>query len=226
MNKQQVLNALNKAKESSNKRNFSQTIDLIIILKDLDLKKPDHQLDFFLPLHYSNGRTTKICGLVGPEMAENAKKELDFVVLSNDFADYAKDKKKVKKLAEEYTFFVAQANLMGKIAATFGRVFGPKNKMPNPKSGCIVPPNANLTILKDKLKNTVRIQVKKSPQLQIAVGKEDMKEEEILENIMTVYNQVVHHLPNESHNIGSIMVKLTMGPTIKIGSDNEKGNQK
>lgn len=218
MNKNDVLQALKQAKETSNKRKFNQTVDVIITLKDLDLKKPSNQVDLFITLHHSNGRKMKICGLVGPEMLDYAKKELDFVIDSDKFDEYAKDKKKMKKLANEYDYFVAQANLMAKVAAAFGRILGPKNKMPNPKSGCVVPPNANLAALKSKLFKTVRIMVKQFPQFQTAVGKEDSKEDEIVDNVVTIYNQLMHHLPNEEHNIKDIYVKLTMGPSIKIGA--------
>ncbi|MFT4297702.1 MAG: hypothetical protein ACMXX5_00755 [Candidatus Woesearchaeota archaeon] len=80
MDKEKLKLALSKVKESSTKRNFNQTIDMIITFKDLDLKKPDHQMDFFMSLHHSNGRSTKICGLVGPELKDAASKELDFAI--------------------------------------------------------------------------------------------------------------------------------------------------
>jgi len=222
MNKQDLIVAYKQAKETSNKRNFKQTVDLIITLKDLDLKKPDHQVDLFIQLHHSIGRKTKICGLVGPEMIDNAKKELDHVIDVDSFADFAKDKKNVKKLAAEYDFFVAQANLMAKVAQSFGRVLGPRNKMPNPKSGCVVPPNANLTVLKTRLDKTIRILVKTNPQFQASVGREDMADEHIIDNMMTIYDQLIHHLPSEEHNIKSVYVKLTMGPSIKVGAQEKK----
>jgi large subunit ribosomal protein L1 len=219
MEKKDVLTALKRAKENSNKRNFKQTVDLIITLRDIDLKKPDNQVDLFVSLHNSIGRQTKICGLVGGEMVDNAKKELDFVIDGERFDEYGKDKKKIKKLASEYHFFVAQANLMPKVAAAFGRVLGPRNKMPNPKSGCIVPPNANLSALKQKLEKTVRILIRTVPQYQIAVGKDEQPEEEVADNILTIYDQLIHHLPGEENNIKSVFVKLTMGPTIKVVSE-------
>lgn len=219
MNNKLVLDALNKAKESTKKRNFKQSIDMIVIFRDLDLKKPDHQVDFFTQLHFSKGKDLKICGLVGPELREASEKDLDFTVSDDQFAEYAKDKRKIKKLASEYDFFIAQANLMGKIAQTFGRVFGPRNKMPNPKSGAVVPANANLAQIKERLKMTTRVLVKTSLQFQTLIGKEDMKDEEIIDNVMTLYNQIVHHLPNESDNIKTVFLKTTMGPAIKIGED-------
>jgi large subunit ribosomal protein L1 len=199
---------------------------MIITLKDLDLKKPDNQVDFFTQLHFSRGKEVKICGLVGPELKENSTKELDFTINADQFVDYAKDKKAIKKIAEEFDFFIAQGNLMGKVAQTFGRVFGPRNKMPNPKSGAVVTPNANLAQVRDRLKMTVRVTAKTSLQYQTLVGKSDMKDEEVVDNIMTIYDQLIHHLPGEKNNIKSIFLKTTMGPAIKVGSDKNEVAEK
>jgi len=221
MDKEQFKQAIETVKKNSPKRKFTQSFDLVINLKDLNLKDPAQQVDIFIPLHYSKGRKTKICALVGPELETAAKDACDFVVKQNEFGKYAKDKKLVKKLANDYDFFIAQADLMADVAKNFGRVFGPKGKMPNPKAGCVVPPNANLKQVYEKLQSTVRLVAKTSPSIQVLVGNEEMKEEEVLDNIMTVFNQTIHHLPAEKNNIRSIFLKLTMGKSIKVGAKAE-----
>lgn len=211
MDKTKVIEALKKAKESSKKRNFTQSFDLIVNLKDLDLKKPEHQADFFASLRYGTGKKAKICALVSPELEKEAREACDKVVLQEEFQSYAKDKKLVRKLAKDYDFFIAEAPLMPQIATFFGKVLGPKGKMPNPKAGCIVAPKTNLKPLYDKLQKTVRITAKTSPIIQCIVGKEDMPEEQTADNIITLYEQILHHLPNEEENIKSVLIKTTMG---------------
>ncbi len=208
-----------KTVRTSKKRKFNQTFDLIINLKNLNMKNPEHQVDLFVPLHYSFKKLS-YCALIGPELQAQAK-ILDEVILVDNFDKY-KDKKIVKKLAKKHDYFIAQATIMPKVATVFGRVLGPKGKMPNPKAGCVVPPNANLKTLKDRLDKTVRVLAKINPSVQVAVGKEDMKDEEILDNIKTIYDNMIHHLPNEDQNIASIYLKLTMGKSIKIGQKKEK----
>ena len=43
-----------------------------------------------------------------------------------------------------------------------------------------------------------------------------MKDEEIAENIFTIYNQLIHVLPKEKHNVKNVIIKLTMGKPIKV----------
>src|SRR3989344_5225570 len=140
MDKETIKNTLEELKTNSQKRKFKQSIDLIITFKNLDLNKPENQIEQFVNLHYGRGKQDKVCGLVGAELIEESKKELDKTIATDDYIIYQKDKKLIKKLATEYDFFIAQANVMPKIAQTFGRVLGPRQKMPNPKAGCVVPP--------------------------------------------------------------------------------------
>ncbi len=215
MDVQTIKNTLEELKKSSQKRNFSQTYDLIINLKDIDLKKPEQHVDFFLQLNHGIGKKVKVCALVGPETKENAQAVCDKVVLEDDFVQY-KDKKLLKKLANECDFFIAQANLMAKVAATFGRVLGTKGKMPNPKAGCVVPPKANIKPLYDKLQKTIRLVAKKDPIIHCKVGKDSMPDEEVIDNIKMVYDQLIHHLPREKNNVKSVYLKLTMGKPVKL----------
>ena len=216
MHKQEALEALKKAKTESKKRNFNQGVDLIINLKGIDLKKTENQIDIFVQLHYPPGKKIKICALVGAELMDEANKTVDKTILSDDFDAYAQNKKLAKKLAREYDYFIGQANIMPKIASVFGKTLGTKGKMPNPKAGCIVPPKTNLNPLVEKLQKLVRASARTAPVIHTGIGKEDMDEEQVFDNILTVYNAVVAKLPNGEHNIKSVYIKLTMGKAIKV----------
>ncbi|MBW3018426.1 50S ribosomal protein L1, partial [Candidatus Woesearchaeota archaeon] len=131
-----------------------------------------------------------------------------------EFADL--DKKKIKELAKAYDFFIAQATIMPKIAQTFGRVFGPLGKMPNPKAGCVVPPNANLKPLYDKLQRRVKVSALKQPVVQCAIGTEALDDKILADNYLTVYKALLNNLPNRENNIKKGFIKLTMGPAIGV----------
>ncbi len=216
MDKKSITEALKKLKQDNKKRKFSQSIDFVANFKDIDLKKTDQHVDYFVQLHHPRGKKIKVCALVDSELLEDAKKTCDHAIHLDDFQKYAKDKKAAKKLAAEYDFFIAQANIMTKVAATFGRVFGPRGRMPNPKAGCVVPPKANLKPLYDKLQNTIKVSVKVTPMFMCGLGKEDQDEAEVIDNIMTLYNSLIHHLPKEKNNIKKMFLKLTMSKAIEV----------
>jgi len=44
-----------------------------------------------------------------------------------------------------------------------------------------------------------------------------MSNDDVTENVLTVYNSLLHALPNENHNIKDVYLKLTMGKPVKIG---------
>lgn len=199
---------------NADKRKFNQSFDLLFSLKELNLKKPEEQVEFFMQLPNDPGRKRTVCALVGPEMVDDAKKVADTVIALSDFDKY--DKKKMRTIAGKHDWFIGQANIMPKIAATWGRVLGPRGKMPNPKAGCIVPPKAPLKPLYDRLQRTIKVSVKKQPNIQVMVGKQDMDAAKIVENVTTVHDQVVHHLPREHNNIKNVTLKLTMSKPIKL----------
>ncbi len=215
MDVQSITKAIQAAREQSKERKFSQTVDLIVALKDLNLKNPDQQVEFFVSLPHQAGKKRKICALVGPELADKAKESCDLAIPSSEFAKY-KDKKVLKKLAEEYDFFVAQADIMPKVAAAFGRALGPRGKMPNPKAGCILPPKAPVQPLVDRLQKLAKISAKKQMAIQLSVGAESMSDKDVAENINVVVDQIVHHLPNEQNNVKAIYLKFTMGKPVRL----------
>ncbi|MFA5797333.1 MAG: 50S ribosomal protein L1 [Candidatus Woesearchaeota archaeon] len=218
MDKKEAIELIRQSRAQSEKRKFTQSVDVIINLQDLDFKKPEHQIDFFVTFPHTLGKKKSVAAFVDADMVDEAKKNCDQVISLMQFEEFGKDKKKIKKLAKQHDFFIAQATIMTKIAATFGRVLGPKNKMPNPKAGAVVAPRSNLKPLYDKLQKTVRILARNKPVVQVMIGIETMTDEELADNLYLLYDQMVHHLPKEKNNIKNIYVKTTMGKAVRMGA--------
>lgn len=216
MNDTQVVQAIDAVKSKARERKFTERIDLIVNLKDVDLKKPENHVDFFITLPSAPGKIRKVAALVDAELLDEAKAHADLVIPLERFGEYSKNPAQMKKLASEYDFFIAQANIMKDIAANFGRILGSRGKMPNPKGGMVVPPRAQLGPLVERLRKTVHVRVKAAPVFQAGVGSMDQDPQEIAKNITALYKQLVASLPNEETNVRSVFVKSTMGEPVKV----------
>lgn len=217
MDKNDILKAIQEVRKTSPKKKFTQSIDLIINLKDLNLKRETDKVNTFFQFPHSHGKKIKICALVDQALLTTAKKNCDNVVLLESFNSL--DKKQIKKLATEYDYFVAQANIMPAIAKTFGKILGPKGRMPNPKSGCVVQPTEDLAPVVKKLQTTVKLETKNELSVKVRAGTETMKDEEIADNVFAAYDKVIHSVPQEKQNVKNIMLKLTMGKPVVIGEE-------
>lgn len=187
------------------KRKFIQTIDLIVNLKDFDVRRENVNTFITLP----NAGAKKVCGFL------SRKVDGVDVILESEFKKY-NEENEIKRLAKKYDFFIAVAPMMPKIATKFGRVFGPIGKMPSPQAGIM--PNddeASVKAMVQKMKKMVRIRSKEKS-LKIPVGKEDMSDEELKQNIDVIISSLEKVLPKNKQNIKDILVKLTMSKPIKI----------
>ena len=213
MEKKNILEALKLLREKSPKKKFVQTLDLVVTLKDYDLKKQDNQIDSFITLP-NLVKKKRVGAFVAAELKPQASELCDVVVNMEEFSKYENNKKMIKSLADEVDFFIAQVTIMQSIAKVFGRILGPKGKMPNPKAGAVVPPTANLAPIVERLSNTFRLVVNKQAVLKCPVGREDMDDEKIVANILAVFNSVSEKI--EDRQFKDVILKLTMGPPIKV----------
>src|SRR3989344_7667322 len=104
MEKKEVQQVIHAIKTNSPKRKFTQAIDLIITLKDINLKQTENQIDLYVSLNYNTGKKRKVCALVGAELIEEAKKQCDYAILSDDFERFSQKKRDVKKLASNHDY--------------------------------------------------------------------------------------------------------------------------
>jgi large subunit ribosomal protein L1 len=207
-----ILDAVKSAKEKSEKRNFNQSIELIINLKDIDMKSSEGKLQEIVELPYSLEKQNKLCIIASGELALKARKaNADLVIERAELEGFAGKKRELRKIANEYDFFIAEAPLMPLIGKILGPVLGPRGKMPIP-----VPPTADIASLIDKHRKTIIVRMRSQPILQCRVGSEKMKEEEIAENVQAVLRVIEGKLKRGMKNIKLAYIKTAMGQPVSI----------
>ena len=209
---QEIIDAVKEAKELAKPRNFTQSIDVIINIKDLDVRKPDNRFSEELALPNGRGKPIKIGVIADGELAVSAKDAgIDLVISKEDLEELGKDRKSAKKLAGSVDFFIAQADMMALVGRFLGPVLGPRNKMPKP-----VPANAKVEPLLERLESTIKVGVKQQPSIQILVGTQDMDDEKLAENIEAVLAILDRNLEKGRNQIKSMYIKATMGSVVRV----------
>ena len=207
-----ILAAVKEAKEKSQKRKFNQSIQLVLKLQDIDMKAPESKIQEVIELPNSLEKPNKICVIASGELALKARKaNADHVIERGELESLAGKKQEMRKVANSYDFFIAEAPLMPLVGKTLGSVLGPRGKMPIP-----VPPSADIAALMNKNRKTITVRLRNQPILQNRVGMENMKDEEIAENIQTVLRVLEGKLKKGMKNIKSAYIKTAMGPPIRV----------
>jgi large subunit ribosomal protein L1 len=209
---QEILEAVKEAKEQSKPRNFTQSIDIIVNIKDLDVKKPENRFDEEVTLPNGRGKDVEISFIADGELAVQAKSAgINLVITKEELEELGKDRKKAKKLANSIDFFVAQADIMPLVGRFLGPVLGPRKKMPKP-----VPASAKAEPIIKRLQNTVKIGVKEQASIQTLVGTQNMSDDEIAENIEAVLAILDRNLEKGRNQIKSMFIKTTMGSVVRV----------
>lgn len=199
------------ARSKERQRKFTQSLDLAINLKNVDLSVPKNRIEDEVPLPNGRGHSIKVGIFASGELAAKAKRVADVVVQPQELGELASDKKRFKKLVDSVDYFLAEAPLMPTIGKTLGVVLGPRGKMPRP-----IPPNADPAPLVESLRKVVRLRSKDRRTFHTVVGSEDMPAEKIAENVDLVIKRLESRLDQGRNNIRSIFLKTTMGPAERV----------
>ena len=210
--KDDVSRALGELRKSIAKKKFAQSIDLVVRLREVDLKKPENRINETIALPNPPEKALKICVIASGDLATRAKSAgADMLIGRQELDNLAKDKKAARKLAQDYDFFIAEAPLMPLVGRALGSFLGPRGKMPTP-----VPPNAPIEQVVANHRKMVRVRMREQPVLQCRVGTETMADEKLVENIQAVVSRIEQKLERGFKNIGEILVKGTMSKPVKI----------
>jgi large subunit ribosomal protein L1 len=206
-----IEEAVTRALEDAPPRNFRETVDLAINLRDLDLNDPNNRVDESVVLPSGTGQETRIVVFATGETALRAEDVADEVLSPDELEELGDDTDAAKDLADETNFFVAEANMMQDIGRYLGTVLGPRGKMPTP-----LQPDDDVVETVDRMKNTVQLRSRDRRTFHTRVGAEDMAADEIASNIGVIVRRLEADLEKGPLNIDSVYVKTTMGPSVEV----------
>lgn len=212
LDKKTLLDAVKEAKTKSGEKKFTQSIELILDIKEIDMKSPEGKIQQVIELPHITGKPNKIVVIATGELAMNARNaKVDKVLEKADLEALAGKKKELRKLASNHDVFLSEAPLMPLVGRILGPVLGPRGKLPVP-----VPPNADIAPLILKHHKTILVRMRNQPIIQCAVGTADMKDEEVVDNIQAVLRMLEGKLKRGLRNIKFAFIKTSMGTPVKI----------
>jgi large subunit ribosomal protein L1 len=212
-----VLAALQQMRDQSKQRKFKQAVECGINFKGIDFNKSENRIDLSVPMPFATGKgeTRVLVFAKDKEFITKLKDKGQKFIAEEEISKISK--KDAAKLAEDYDLLLAEGPVMITVGKFLGQQLAPKGKLPKP----IQPTIAAVDAAAKQVKGALRITNKKGkfmPVVQARIGNEEMKNEELSENFLAIYNAVLQVLPGKEQNIKSSFVKLSMGPIAKIGA--------
>ena len=208
---QQLAELVKKGKEQSAERKFTQSVEVLVTLKEVDPMKTDLNINEIVYLPHPMSKQARVAYIGSGDLAVRAKNaNANQVMDPSPLENYGGSKRDAKKLARSYDYFLADTALMPRIGKILGQALGPKGKIPSP-----VPPNSPIEAMINRMRTAVRVRSRGSLGVMAKVGDAKLSDAELAENIVAVVNAVAKKLPNGDRNIRTIMVKTTMGKPAK-----------
>jgi len=207
-----ILDAVKAAIEKAPERKFSESLDITINLKNIDMAQPKNRIDETILLPHGTGRKTGIVVMGKGDIITQAKDAgVDLIIGPEEIERLGGAPREARKMAGSYRFFLADTAVMPLVGRWLGPRLGPRGRMPTP-----IPAGQDIRPIVERLRNSVKIRTKDKKVFHVMVGTTTMAPEKVAENIDAVLKRVESVLEQGPMNIRSVFVKTTMGPPVRV----------
>jgi large subunit ribosomal protein L1 len=208
------LQATTLAKESGSK-NYDSTVDVSVRL-GVDPRKADQMVRGTVNLPHGTGKTARVLVFATGANADAAREAGADFVGSDDMVE------KVSGGWLDFDAVVATPDMMGKVGR-LGRVLGPRNLMPNPKTGTVTPDVAKA--VGDIKGGKIEFRVDRHANLHFVIGKASFSAEQLAENYGAALDEILRIKPASSKGryVKKITVSTTNGPGVPVDPNRTKG---
>ncbi|MDO9378225.1 MAG: 50S ribosomal protein L1 [Nocardioidaceae bacterium] len=201
------VQAVTIARESGSKK-FDSSLDVSMRL-GVDPRKADQMVRGTVNLPHGTGKTARVLVFATGANAEAALEAGADFVGSDDMVE------KVSGGWLDFDAVVATPDMMGKVGR-LGRVLGPRNLMPNPKTGTVTPNVAKA--VSDIKGGKIEFRIDRHSNLHFLIGKASFSVEQLAENYAAALEEVLRLKPASSKGryIRKVTVSTTMGPGVPV----------
>ena len=187
---------------------FVESVEAHVAL-NIDPKYANQQLRTSLVLPNGTGKSLRIAVFTEPDYVKEAL-NLGAAVAGSD--DLIED---INSGKLDFDLLITTPQLMPKLAK-LGRVLGPKGLMPSPKSGTVTTNLADA--INEFKKGKLEYRADKTGIVHLSFGKIDFSEQQLKENLLSVYNSIEKNKPSgvKGKYFKSFTICTTMSPAIKL----------
>jgi large subunit ribosomal protein L1 len=204
-----LADMIKEAKAGSKQRKFTQSVEMILVFKDIDVKK-GFALNEVVQLPKTSSPST-VCIMATGDMGQKAKAaKADAVVGSEELDKFAANKRASRKFINKYDFFLADTQIMPVVGKVLGQLLGPRGKMPTP-----VPFNASIESFLTRFRASIKVRARASLAMSCKIGDESMDDADLAINAHAVLTAVEKKLPSGDKNMKRVIIKTTMGKPVK-----------
>ncbi|MDO5492681.1 MAG: 50S ribosomal protein L1 [Nesterenkonia sp.] len=199
--------AVSLAKEA-NPSSKDATVEVVFRLS-VDPRKADQMVRGTVNLPHGTGKTARVVVFAQGDNAVKAEEAGADVVGSDEL---------IAKVADGWTDFdaaVASPDMMGKVGR-LGKVLGPRNLMPNPKTGTVTPDVAKAVA--DIKGGKIDFRVDKHSNLHFIIGRTSFDADQLAENYAAALDEILRLKPSASKGryIQRATMTTTFGPGIPV----------
>lgn len=191
-----------------NTTKFDASVDLHIRL-GVDPKKADQAIRGTVTLPHGTGKTKRVLVLCTPDKEADAKNAgADFVGL-DEFVQ------KIEGGWVDVDVIIATPSVMPKIGK-LGKILGPRNLMPNPKTGTVT--NDVAAAVNEVKGGKIAFKVDKAGIIHASIGRVSFTPEKIAENSNELLNAIIKAKPSSAKGtyLKSVYMASSMSPGIAI----------
>ncbi|HWV27837.1 MAG TPA: 50S ribosomal protein L1 [Aeromicrobium sp.] len=201
------LQATTLAKESGSSK-YDSTVDVAIRL-GVDPRQADQMVRGTVNLPHGTGKTSRVLVFATGANADAAREAGADEVGADELVE------KVNGGYLDFDAVVATPDMMGKVGR-LGRVLGPRNLMPNPKTGTVTTDVAKA--VSDIKGGKVQFRVDRHANLHFVIGKASFTAEQLAENYGAAYDEIQRLKPASSKGryVKKVTISTTNGPGVPV----------
>ena len=187
---------------------FDASVDLDVRL-GVDPRKANQMVRGIATLPHGTGKQVRVLVLCTPDKEEEAKEAgADYVGLDEYIA-------KIEGVWTDVDIIITMPSVMAKVGR-LGRILGPRNLMPNPKSGTVTPDVGQA--VRDVKGGKIDFKVDKTGIIHTSIGKVSFSEDKIYENALEVLQTLSRLKPSAAKGtyFRSIFLSSTMSPGLRV----------